>query len=81
MPPRKRAQQPPLSRFTDEACIRKPRHVYCDEMAAWINKISLGTEVGVGTGDIVIRREKRKIKKIETTAAKYNGLPYSIGRP
>jgi len=28
-----------------------------------------------------IGEEKRKKKKEETTGQKYNGLPYSIGRP
>jgi len=28
-----------------------------------------------------IRRDKKRRKKKETTAQKYNGLPYSIGRP
>jgi len=50
-------------------------------VAAWINKIPFGTEVGVGPDDIVFRRGKRRRKKkIETTAAKYNGLPFPYGR-
>jgi len=27
------------------------------------------------------KKRRRKKKKIETTGQKYNGLPYSIGRP
>jgi len=54
LPPWKSAQQPPLARFTGEACVRKQRPI-----------------------SMVIRQGKRRRKKIETTAAKYNGLPYS----
>jgi len=40
--------------------------------------------VDIQTATAEIRREKKKKerkKKKETTGQKYNGLPYSIGRP
>jgi len=29
-------------------------HVYCDQMAGWIKKMPLGTEVNLGLGDVVL---------------------------
>jgi len=43
-----------------------------------------GSMVDIKTSNVRrlrIGEEKRKKKKEETTGQKYNGLPYSIGRP
>jgi len=42
LPSLKRAHQPPLD-----------DHIYCGQTAGWI-KMPIGTEVGVGLGDIVL---------------------------
>jgi len=44
----KRGRSPPLSKFS--------AHVYCGQTAAWI-KMPLGTEVGLGSDDIVLHED------------------------
>jgi len=41
-----------------------------------------GSTVNIQPGTAEIRRGKKEEEsKIETTGQKYNGLPYSVGRP
>ena len=40
-----------------------------------------GSMVDIQSATAEIRRGKKKERKTETTGQKYNGLPYSIGRP
>jgi len=40
-----------------------------------------GTMVDIQSGTAEIRRGKKERKKEATTGQKYNGLPYSVGRP
>jgi len=40
-----------------------------------------GSMVDIQSAAAEIRRGKKRKKEEETTGQKYNGLPYSIGRP
>ena len=58
--------------------MNKPHaHIYSAEINKWLH------HGNIHSATAEIRRQKKKKKKIEeeTTGQKYNGLPYSIGRP